>query len=104
VKEAGGMLMLVLHFFPLIQGEVAMLKSERKQKGSGVMSGFRGWVENLEPLLNRLFDRADQLAKDIVSGTQSLETTNNQDNLALDRSSLLMSFLGLLTVLALWRV
>lgn len=104
VKEAGGMLMLVLHFFPLIQGEVAMLKSERKQKGSGAMSGFRGWVENLEPLLNRLFDRADQLAKDIVSGTQSLETTNNQDNLALDRLSLLMSFLGLLTVLALWRV
>lgn len=104
VKEAGGMLLLVLHFFPLIQGEVAILKSESKPKGSGVISGFRGWVEKLEPLLNRLFDRADQLAQDIVSGTESLEGTSNQDNLDFDRTSLLLSVFGVLTILALWQV
>ena len=104
VKEAGGMLLLVLHFFPLIQSEVAMLKSERRQKGAGAMSGFRGWQNKLEPLLNRLFDRADQLARDIVSGTESLESASNQDHLAFDRSSLFMSVFGILAVLSLWQV
>ena len=104
VKEAGGMLLLVLHFFPLIQGEVAILKSEHKPKGSGVMSGFRGWLDNLEPLLSRLFDRADQLAQDIVSGTESFEGTSSPDNLDFDRTSLLLSVFGVLTVLALWQV
>jgi len=104
VKEAGGMLLLVLHFFPLIQSEVAILKSERKQKSLRMVSGFRGWLENLDPLLNRLFDRADQLAKDIVSGAESLENINNQGDLVFDRSAQLMSVFGILTVLALWQV
>lgn len=104
VKEAGGMLLLVLHFFPLIQSEVAALKSERKAKDTGVMSGFRGWLHNIEPLLNRLFDRADQLAKDIVSGTEALPGAENQHVAIFDRHALVMSVSGILLVFALWQV
>ena len=104
VKESGGMLLLILHFFPLIQSEVAALKSERKAKGAGVMSGFRGWLHNIEPLLNRLFDRADQLAQDIVSGTAALGDTEDQDVAIFDRHALVMSIAGILLVVILWQV
>lgn len=104
VKEAGGMLLLVLHFFPLIQNEVAILKSERKDQSVGIMSGFKGWLLNIEPLLNRLFDRADQLANDIVSGTEILEGADSQGNTAFDGLALTMSILGILTIFILWQV
>ncbi|MDX2480756.1 MAG: energy-coupling factor transporter transmembrane protein EcfT [Desulfuromusa sp.] len=104
VKESGGMLLLVLHFFPLIQNEVAILKSERKDNGGGIMSGFRGWVSNIEPLLNRLFDRADQLAKDIVSGTETLESVENQGTMIFGRQALIMSVFGALLIFLLLQV
>lgn len=104
VKEAGGMLLLVLHFFPLIQNEVAILKSERGVRTGGVVSGFKGWLNNIEPLLNQLFDRADQLAKDIVSGTETLEDTENQRENVFDRSALLMSVSGVMIVFLLYQV
>ncbi len=104
VKEAGGMLMLVLHFFPLIQNEVAVLKSERQKECSGVMSGFKGWLQNIEPLLNRLFDRADQLANDIVSGADVLAGIESQGDPVFDRSSLILAFLGMLMIFLLWQV
>lgn len=104
VKEAGGMLLLVLHFFPLIQDEVAILKSERGGNGGGLISGFNGWFHNIEPLLNRLFDRADQLAKDIVFGTETLAGTENQRDSGFDRSALLMSICGVLIVFLLYQV
>jgi len=104
VREAGGMLLLVLHFFPLIQKEVAILKTERKTAGAGVVSGFRGWLSNIEPLLNRLFDRADQLANDIVSGTETLGGAENQGNIVFDRSALIMSVSGVVMVFLLYQV
>jgi len=104
VKESGGMLLLVLHFFPLIQSEVAILKSERKDNGDGILSGFRGWVSNIEPLLRRLFDRADQLAQDIVSGTETLENVETQATTVFDRSALIMSVAGGLLIFLLLQV
>ena len=104
VREAGGMLLLVLHFFPLIQSEVAILKAERNDENGGVMSGIKGWIHNIEPLLNRLFDRVDQLAKDIVSGNAILEGAENQGKTVFGRSALIMSGFGILTILLLWQV
>lgn len=104
VKEAGGMLLLVLHFFPLIQNEVAILKSERTGESVGVISGFRGWLHSIEPLLNRLFDYADQLATDIVSGTEMLEGVEDKGSTVFDGLALTILILGSLTVFLLWQV
>lgn len=103
VKEAGGMLLLVLHFFPLIQSEAAILKSERKGRRI-TSSGIKGWLGHVEPLLTRLFDCADQLARDIVSGTMVLENVLNQKEKALDRHTLITSTSGLLIIFILWQV
>ncbi len=104
VKEAGGMLLLVLHFFPLIQKEVALLKADSKEERAGVVSGFKGWLNNIEPLLNRLFDHADQLARDIVSGTEPLEDMGNQNGAVFDRHALITSIFGILLIFILWQV
>ena len=104
VREAGGMLLLVLHFFPLIQGEVAILKSERLGEKVGILSGFKGWILGLEPLLLRLFDRADQLANDIVSGETSLEEVNSSEDTTFDRGAFLASVAGILIVFLLWQI
>ncbi|MCK5912622.1 MAG: energy-coupling factor transporter transmembrane protein EcfT, partial [Desulfuromusa sp.] len=104
VRESGGMLLLVLHFFPLIQNEVEVIKAERQQENVGVISGFKGWIYSIEPLLNRLFDRADQLAKDIVAGTDTLEGGKISGETAFDRLALLMSVAGILIVFLLFQV
>ncbi len=104
VKEAGGMLLLVLHFFPLIQNEVTILRSERKDKNVGIFSGFRGWISNIEPLLNRLFDRADQLAQDIVSGAEVMGSIESQETTIFDRSALIMTVSGAFLIFFLLQV
>lgn len=104
VREAGGMLLLVLHFFPLIQEEVAILKTEGRAEGGGVVSGFRGWLSQIEPLLNRLFDRADQLAQDIVSGSAVLAGQEGQEEPQFDRSALILSVFGIMLIFFLWQV
>ncbi|MCF6264971.1 MAG: energy-coupling factor transporter transmembrane protein EcfT [Desulfuromusa sp.] len=104
VKEAGGMLLLVLHFFPLIQNEVIILKSERKDENVGIFSGFRGWISNIEPLLNRLFDRADQLAQDIVSGAEVMGRIESQETTIFDRLALIMTVSGAFLIFFLLQV
>ncbi len=102
VQEAGGMLLLVLHFFPLIQTEVAAVKAGQ-EPGRGFVSGFRGWLNSLEPLLHRLLDRVDELALDLVAG-RDVASLNPRQNLKFDRTSLLVSGLGLFTLFLLWQV
>ncbi len=103
VREAGGMLLLVLHFFPLIQSEVTILKSER-QESRIRSSGIKGWLSSVEPLLTRLFDCADQLAKDIASGSMVLANAMDQKEKAFDRHTLMTSTFGLLIIFTLWQV
>lgn len=65
VREAGGLLILVLQFFPIIRDETAQLKGESGfPKG---LAGLRARAVLVSPLLLRLIDRADQLAAQIVS-------------------------------------
>ena len=103
VKEAGGMLLLVLHFFPLIQSEVVAVKAEQKNN-DGIIAGFKGWLNHLEPLLHRLLDRVDQLAHDIVSGRDISDTLDHQNTLDFDRTSLLAVTVGFVTIFLLWQV
>lgn len=100
VKEAAGMLLMVLHFFPLIQTEVAGIKAERK-KGNGVVAGFKGWLHHLEPLLHRLFDQADQLAHDIVAGR---DPSTTRETLIFDRTAMVAAIGGSILIILLWQV
>jgi energy-coupling factor transport system permease protein len=103
VKEAGGMLLLVLHFFPLIQSEIVAVKAEQK-KNEGALAGFRGWLHHLEPLLHRLLDRVDQLAHEIVAGSDISDTLEQQNLLIFDRTALVAAIGGLAVIFLLWQV
>ncbi len=103
VKEAGGMLLLVLHFFPLIQSEVSAVRAEQKER-AGVIAGFREWLHHFEPLLHRLLDRVDQLAQDIVAGNDVSDTLEQQNLLIFDRTALIAAIGGLTVIVLLWRV
>ncbi|MFK5925831.1 MAG: hypothetical protein QM483_04280 [Desulfuromusa sp.] len=67
-------------------------------------SGFRGRLQNIEPLLHRLFDRPDQLVRDIVSEAERMEGAENQSAVIFDRRALITSAFGLLIVFSLWQI
>ena len=102
VHEAGGMLLLVLHFFPHIQHEVQVLKSSRTVDADGLLAGLKSWVGCVEPLLTRMFDHADTLAYNIVSGTNVVDSITATR--LFDRSALVAVTLGAVLVLLLWQV
>ncbi len=104
VEEAGGMLLLVLYFFPHIQNEVEVLKAERNPEATGVVAGLKGWVGSVEPLLNRLFDRADRLATSIASGAEVLEMVDSQNETTFDYSAVVAVVAGVVLVFLLWQV
>ena len=87
----------------MIQSEVTILKSER-QESRIRSSGIKGWLSSVEPLLTRLFDCADQLAKDIASGSMVLANAMDQKEKAFDRHTLMTSTFGLLIIFTLWQV
>lgn len=70
VREAGGLLLLVLQFFPIIRDEVAELQSETDLPQRG-LAGIKAKAAMVVPLLLRLVDRADQLAVEIVGGDEN---------------------------------
>lgn len=74
VREAGGLLLLVLQFFPLIREEVAGVQQEDVSSLRG-LAAVKTKAALVGPLLLRLVDRADRLAVDIASGAhpQSIE-------------------------------
>jgi len=104
VKEAGGMLLLVLHFFPYIQSEVTILKSERSQEGGGMVAGIRGWVSQIDPLITRLFDYAEDLAHRIATGEEAVKFVETPSKTAFDRSALIALALGVVLITLLWQV
>lgn len=71
VRESGGLLILVLHFLPLVREEVVSLRC--RETVSGVLNRVQFAVGLVGPLLLRLIDRADTLAVEIVEGGLSLE-------------------------------
>jgi len=100
VKEAAGMLLMVLHFFPLIQEEIKVIKAEHK-KDNGGGAGFKGWLQYLEPLLHRLLDQANQLAHDIIDGRDPSVT---HETLVFNRTSLIAAISGSVLMILLWQV
>ena len=64
VRESGGLLLLVMHFLPLVRSEAAQI--QQHQPCSGLFDRVRTLVAMVGPLLVRLVDRADALAHEIV--------------------------------------
>ncbi|SHI59606.1 energy-coupling factor transport system permease protein [Malonomonas rubra DSM 5091] len=99
VREAGGMLVLVLQFFPLIREEVAVLQPEAPaEKG---LAGIKARAGLVAPLLLRLVDRADQLAVEMTA------TENNQPGVSvhdrrLTRFDWLLFAAGAIFLIVLW--
>ena len=104
IEEFGGMLLLVLHFFPLIQTELAQLDREGPAKGSGWSSKIQQRVGLIEPLLFRLVDRADQLARQIVSGDHPLPLDKEVAEGRIRMIDLFLLLTGVLVLAGLWRL
>lgn len=104
VKEVGAMLVLVLHFFPLIKSEIVALRLQNRQAGHGVLTRLRNWSEQLEMVLLRLLDQGDALAHAIVDGNSDLFTGPVSDHRTMGMLSLLVLLAGLSGIFLLWRV
>lgn len=104
VRETGGLLLLVLHFFPLIREEVVQLQTGSSSPDDGWQAKIRQRVALIEPLLFRLVDRADRLAVDIVSGRQPDLSAEPSVERRLSRFDLVFFCGGLLLLVLLWMV
>lgn len=104
VAEAGGLLLLVLHFFPLVQDEVVGLRRQRRAglEGAGFVDSLRMTVGLVGPLVLRLIDRADALARDIAGGKGPLLTEEPGRDGRLCRFDLLFFGAGIVVLLLLW--
>lgn len=103
VREAGGLLLLVLHFFPHIQTEVKSLKEERQVESSGFVAGLKSWVAGVEPLLHRMFDHADELSHDLVAGKKEIGSVDDV-SVTFDSLALFVSVCGVALMTLLWQV
>ena len=95
VRETVGLLMLVLHFFPLIQVELAEQKKQFVPTGSGLLERIKVMTEMVGPLLFRLVERADQLAVDIASGDESFVVDSGPPGSGVGKGDLLLFVVGL---------
>lgn len=103
VRETTGLLLLVLYFFPLIREEIDGQRvhlSGARFKGVAML---KAWVARFEPLLVRLFDRADELALEIVSGKRNLSSENDSIHL-FSRADMIGLGFGVATLLLIWQV
>lgn len=102
VAEAGGLLLMVLHFFPLIHEEVSTLKQERGPLRGNWWARLQQFIEGFKPLLFRLVERADQLAVDIVAGNSPLLEGECTRDGRIARSELYGFLFGLVVLIVLW--
>jgi len=77
VGEGALLLLLVLHFIPILREEAALVLDQEKRDGSmpepkGIVARGRAVGRLLEPLLMRLVDRADALARRLAAGEESV--------------------------------
>jgi len=101
VQETGGLLLLVLHFFPLIEEELSELRSDQPPEKRW-LARIRQRVALIEPLLFRLVERADQLARELAAGTHPLQLDAGPADGRFRRSDLLMLIAGILILTVLW--
>lgn len=104
VREAGGLLLLVLQFFPLIREEVAQLQAENSLADEHWLGRIRQRAALVRPLLLRLVDRADRLAVELAAGKQSDLNEEPAEDRRLSRFDWFFFYCGLLMLLLLWMV
>lgn len=103
VRETTGLLLLVLHFFPLIKEEIDGEKVQMSGQQFKGLSMIKAWAARFEPILIRLFDRADQLALDIVTGNQQLSSEGDAVQ-KINRFDVISLIVGVAVLLMLWQV
>ncbi len=104
VAEIGGMLVLVLHFFPLIKSEIIDLKVRKTPQGQSLLARLRSWSVQLERVLLRLLDQGDDLARAIVDGTAPVSADPLQEHRRMGLLSLLVLIAGLSGIFFLGRL
>ena len=104
VQEAVSLLLLVLHFFPLIQAEVVGLKSQRGVADDSLLARLRGVAGMVGPLLFRLLEHADRLAVDIAQGKDVFGAEKCSCKKRVSLGDLWLFVAGLLILLLLWMV
>ena len=102
VREAGGLLLLVLHFFPLLREEVAQLQVARPAESAGWLDRLKQLTASVGPLLTRLVDRADGLATEIAAGRDPHLADQLTVDRRLSRFDLIFFAAGWLLLLLLW--
>lgn len=103
VRETTGLLLLVLHFFPLIKEEIDGEKVQMSGRQFKGLSMIKAWVARFEPILIRLFDRADQLALDIVSGNRQFSSEGDAVP-KVTRFDIISFIVGVGVLLMFWQV
>jgi len=98
VYESGGLLLLVLHFIPMVRSEAVVL--HHPKTCISFFERIRSSVELIGPLLLRLVDRADLLASQIVIEEKSLTEGDADQDGQLGRTDL-WTFVVTLSVLTL---
>ncbi len=68
------------------------------------LSALRLWALRLEPILIRLFDRADQLALDIASGRQQVDSADETVLKKMGVNALTALIVGVAILGGLWQV
>jgi len=104
VQEIGGLLLLVLHFFPIIQEELVGLDRQIPKGKISLLEKMRQRVGLVEPLLFRLLERADRLAREIVAGDHPLQLEDVATARRFQGSDLLVLLAGILLLAGLWRL
>jgi energy-coupling factor transport system permease protein len=102
VREAGGLLLLVLQFLPMIGDELDILKKERQAVPRRGLAGIKDRAKLVSPLLYSLVDRADRLANEIVSGNDPASTEPPAADRRLSRFDWLLSAAGSGLLLLIW--
>ncbi len=104
VRETGDLLVLVLHFFPMIQQELKQLQQAQVVRQKGLLKRLQALAELIGPLLLRLLDKADLLAQNIVAGRESFNDMVVARETTYSRSDLLLFFAGLGLLCLFWMI
>lgn len=100
VREGSGLMLLVLHFVPLVRDEVTLLKE--KQSAASFLGRVGTAAGLIGPLILRLVDRADDLAHQIVADGTSLGSAESVRDNRFGTHDYWTIFLGVPVLILLW--
>ena len=99
VREAGGLLLLVLQFLPLIRDEVAAAQGAAELPRG--LAGIKARAALVAPLLLRLVDRAEQLAVELTAD-EAADLGADTDDKRLSRFDWIIFSVGLVALALTW--